>query len=345
MVVKKKTAKVEAVVLEDEKLHKLIVSLSIDGGDDGVRQVARTLQCCLELTEPVQQIQLVKKAGSQLEALNEEQSDGVLLDACLHTLALVYTSLQAKNPLRRAIASALGSAPEWLQEHTVNSLSTCLSECMSASPSEQHSNIIDTISACLDGFPLGEWLPLPFLLQFLHKVLSEYLRQNRYGAGRHIAQAQLMQSCLAAVKTSMLVVQRCQDSLSVTLQADPDHCKLEDTLGSLLGCYMHILTDEEFIQSVQSTAGMAVVLLIRSVMGFGDDVASLLLKCSGLDAAPQWLKQRCEGLCTSGRPPGVSLYLCHGALAMLNWKGALPGPQWEQLLLLVPNTLLDLDVR
>uniref|UniRef100_A0A3P8S9T9 tRNA (32-2'-O)-methyltransferase regulator THADA n=1 Tax=Amphiprion percula TaxID=161767 RepID=A0A3P8S9T9_AMPPE len=346
MVVKKKTAKVEAVVLEEEKLHKLIVSLSIDGGDDGVRQVAQTLQSCLELTEPVQQIQLVKKAGSQLEALNEEQSDGVLLDACLHTLALVYTSLQAKNPLRRAIASALGSAPEWLQEHTVNSLSVCLSECMSSSPSEQYSHVVDTISACLDGFPLGECLPLPFV-QMYTKVLSEYLHQNSGLAGRHIAQAQLMQSCLAAVKTSMLVVQRSQDTLSVTLQADQDHCKLEDTLGSLLGCYMHILTDEEFIQSVQSTAGMAVVLLIRSVMGFGDDVASVvttLLKCSGFDAAPQWLKQKCEGLCTSGRPPGVSLYLCHGALAMLNWKGALPGPQWEQLLLLVPNTLLDLDV-
>ncbi|XP_035807135.2 thyroid adenoma-associated protein isoform X2 [Amphiprion ocellaris] len=352
MVVKKKTAKVEAVVLEEEKLHKLIVSLSIDGGDDGVRQVAQTLQSCLELTEPVQQIQLVKKAGSQLEALNEEQSDGVLLDACLHTLALVYTSLQAKNPLRRAIASALGSAPEWLQEHTVNSLSVCLSECMSSSPSEQYSHIVDTISAFLDGFPLGERCIkklLPEVLLFLHKVLSEYLHQNSGLAGRHIAQAQLMQSCLAAVKTSMLVVQRSQDTLSVTLQADQDHCKLEDTLGSLLGCYMHILTDEEFIQSVQSTAGMAVVLLIRSVMGFGDDVASVvcsLLRSSvqGFDASPQWLKQKCEGLCTSGRPPGVSLYLCHGALAMLNWKGALPGPQWEQLLLLVPNTLLDLDV-
>ncbi len=29
---------------------------------------------------------------------------------------------------------------------------------------------------------------------------------------------------------------------------------------------------EEFVQTVQSTAGMAVVLLIRSIMGNGDDV-------------------------------------------------------------------------
>lgn len=65
----------------------------------------------------------------------------------------------------------------------------------------------------------------------------------------------------------------------------------------------------------------------------------------GLDSAPDWLRQACAGLWSRGRPPGVSLYLCHGALAMVNWKGALGGPQWEELLLLVPETLLDLDVR
>ncbi|TMS04583.1 Thyroid adenoma-associated protein [Larimichthys crocea] len=352
MVVKKKTAKVEAVVLDEEKLQKLIASLSVDGAEDGVRQLAHTLQSCLELTEPVQQIQLVKKAGSQLESLSEEQPDGALLDACLHTLSLVYTSLQAKNPLRRAIASALGSVPAWLQERTVNGLSACLSDCLSNPASDQYPHVVDTVTACLDGFTLGERCInklLPEVLQFLHKGLSEYLHQNSGLAGRHIAQAQLMQSCLAAVKTSMLVIQRSQETISTALQAEQNDCKLEETLSSLLGCYIHILTDEEFIQSVQSTAGMAVVLLIRSVMGCGDEVASVVcsLLCSsaqGLDSAPQWLKQRCEGLCTSGRPPGVSLYLCHGALAMLSWKGALAGPQWERLLLLVPNTLLDLDV-
>ncbi|XP_042288889.1 thyroid adenoma-associated protein isoform X2 [Thunnus maccoyii] len=352
MVVKKKTAKVEAVVLDEENLHKLIASLSLDGGEDGVRQVAQTLQSCLKLTEPVQQIQLVKKAGSQLEALSEEQPDGALLEACLHTLALVYTSLQAKNPLRRAIASTLGSVPAWLQERTVACLSACLSDCLSNPASDQYPHIVDTIAACADGFPLGERCInklLPEVLQFLHKGLSEYLHQNSGLVGRHIAQAQLMHHCLTVVKTSMLVIQRSQETISAALQAAQDHCKLEDTLSSLLSCYTHILTDEEFIQAVQSTAGMAVVLLIRSVMGSGDEVASVVcsLLCGsaqGLGSAAQWLKQRCEGLCTSSRPPGVSLYLCHGALAMLSWKGALPGPQWEKLLLLVPNTLLDLDV-
>ncbi|XP_071780883.2 thyroid adenoma-associated protein [Centroberyx gerrardi] len=351
MVVKKKTAKVEAVVLDQDKLHKLKASLSVDGGDDGVRLVAQTLQACLDLTEPVQQIQLVKKAGSQLEALSEEQQHGDLLEACLHTLALVYTSLQAKNPLRRASASALSSVPARLQQQTVDYLSVCLSDRLSSPASDQYPHIIDSITACLDGFPLGERCIhklLPEVLQFLQKGLSEYLQQNSGLVGRHVAQAQLMQSCLAAVKTSMLVVQRSQETISTALQADQEHCTLQSTLSGLLDCYIHILTDEEFVQTVQSTAGMAVVLLIRTVMGSGDGVAAVvcgLLRGSaqGLESAPQWLKKGCEGLYAGGRPRGVSLYLCHGALAMLSWKGALPGPQWEQLLLLVPHTLLELD--
>lgn len=61
--------------------------------------------------------------------------------------------------------------------------------------------------------------------------------------GRHIAQAQLMQSCLAAVKTSMLVVQRSPEIIGAALPADQDHCTLQNTLSSLFGCYTHILTD------------------------------------------------------------------------------------------------------
>ncbi|XP_056147572.1 thyroid adenoma-associated protein [Lampris incognitus] len=352
MVVKKKTVKVEAVALTQDKLRTLKASLSVDG-DDGVRDIALTLLACLDLTEPVQQIQQVKKAGSQLELLNEEQCHGALLQACLHTLALVYTSLQAKNPLRRACASALSSVPAWLQKQTVDCLCACLSDCLSSQGSDQATHVIDSISACLDGFSFGEKCIhklLPEVLQFLQKALHEYLQQNSDLVGRHVAQAQLMQSTLAAVKTSMLVVQRSQEALSIALQADQDHCTLQRTLSGLLDCYIQILTDEEFVQTLQSTAGMAVVLLFRSVMGSGDGVAAVVcgLLCGsqqGAEFAPQWLRRSCEGLYEQSRPAGVSLYLCHGALAMLSWKGAVPGPEWEKLLLLVPYTLLDLDTR
>ncbi|KAK7901513.1 hypothetical protein WMY93_018282 [Mugilogobius chulae] len=346
MVVKKKTPKVEAVVLDGEKLATLIASLSIDEGENEVQSLAQTLQSCLELTDPVQQIQLVKKAGEQLAALTECKPNGPLLGACLHTLALVYTSLQPKNPLRRAIASALSSVPAWLMDRAVASLSSCLSDCLSNPASDRFTHNVDIIAACSTAFQL---YVLFTVLQFLHAGLSKSLHQNSDLAGRHIAQAKLMHSCLTAVKTSMLVVQRSQETVSALLQREDEKRPFEDTLNRLFDCYIHILTDDEFVQSVQSTAGMAVVLLIRSVMGSGDEVASVvcsLLRGSaeGLDLAPEWLKHRCKGILKSGRPPGVSLYLCHGALAMLSWKGALPGPQWEQLLLLVPQTLLELDV-
>lgn len=52
-----------------------------------------------------------------------------------------------------------------------------------------------------------------------------------------------MSSCLATVKASMLVIQRSQETISATLQAEPGGCRLEEILSDLLGCYVHILTD------------------------------------------------------------------------------------------------------
>lgn len=81
------------------------------------------------------------------------------------------------------------------------------------------------------------------------------------------------------------------------------------------------------------------------LLDFACQVFGLLhASAQDFDLAPRWVKQRCESLCTKTRPLGVSLYLCHGALAMLSWKGGPTGPRWEQLLLLVPNVLLDLDI-
>lgn len=63
-------------------------------------------------------------------------------------------------------------------------------------------------------------------------------------AGRHVAQAQLMQSCLAVVKASMLVVQRSQEPISTAvLSASSDQSDLHQVLSGLLNCYTCILTD------------------------------------------------------------------------------------------------------
>ncbi|XP_067277498.1 thyroid adenoma-associated protein isoform X2 [Pseudorasbora parva] len=354
MVVKKKTPKVEAVVLDDDKLKSLTDSLSVEGDRRSIA-LARVLKDSLSSSDPVEQIQLISKAGFMLEQLSEDESStSPLLNACLSTLAFLYTKLPAKNPLKRAVASALSSGPDWLQENTVRWLSECLSSSLSSTNTDHFSHLTDSITSCLDGFKIGEKCVhhlLTEVLQFFQRTLNYYVEQNRGLVGCHVAQAQLMQSCLAVVKASMLVVQRSQEPISTAmLSASSDQSDLHQVLSGLLNCYTCILTDEEFVQTVQSTAGMAVVLFIRSIMGNGDDAPDIvagLLQCS-VDAgstAPQWLRQSCAGLYESSRPAAVALYLSHGALAMLSWRGKTLCPQAEKLLLLIPEVLLSLDTR
>ncbi|XP_016355970.1 thyroid adenoma-associated protein [Sinocyclocheilus anshuiensis] len=354
MVVKKKAPKVEAVAVDDVKLKSLTDSLSVEG-DSRSTELARVLKDSLSSSDPVEQIQLISKAGVLLEQLREDECTmGPLLQACMSTLAFLFTTLPAKNPLKRAVASALGSGPDWLQEQTVGCLSESLSSCLSSTSTDHCSHLTDSITSCLDGFKIGEKCVHHLLievLQFFQRTFDYYVEQNRGLSGRHVAQAQLMQSCLAAVKASMLVVQRSQEPITTAvLSASDDQSDLHQALSGLLSCYTCILTDEEFVQTVQSTAGMAVVLLIRSTIGNGDDVPVIvagLLQCS-VDAgsiAPQWLRQSCAGLYESGRPAAVALYLSHGALAMLSWRGKTLGPQAEKLLLLIPEVLLSLDTR
>uniref|UniRef100_A0A671MCS0 tRNA (32-2'-O)-methyltransferase regulator THADA n=2 Tax=Sinocyclocheilus anshuiensis TaxID=1608454 RepID=A0A671MCS0_9TELE len=330
MVVKKKAPKVEAVAVDDVKLKSLTDSLSVEG-DSRSTELARVLKDSLSSSDPVEQIQLISKAGVLLEQLREDECTmGPLLQACMSTLAFLFTTLPAKNPLKRAVASALGSGPDWLQEQTVGCLSESLSSCLSSTSTDHCSHLTDSITSCLDGFKIGEKCVHHLLievLQFFQRTFDYYVEQNRGLSGRHVAQAQLMQSCLAAVKASMLVVQRSQEPITTAvLSASDDQSDLHQALSGLLSCYTCILTDEEFVQTVQSTAGMAVVLLIRSTIGNGDDVPVIvagLLQCS-VDAgsiAPQWLRQSCAGLYESGRPAAVALYLSHGALAMLSWRG------------------------
>ncbi|KAF7710664.1 hypothetical protein HF521_009536 [Silurus meridionalis] len=354
MVVKKKVPKVEPVVLDISELKSLIKSLSVDG-EDKSRELAQVLKVCLTSMDPVQQVQLVSKAGSMLEHASEaESSPDPLLTACLDTLAVIYTStLQAKNPLRRAVASALGNVPDWLQEKAVCCLSERLSVSLSSLSTKHYTHLTDCITSCLDSFPIGEKCVhrlITEVLQFFQKVLRECLEQNRGLAGCHVAQAQLMQSCLAVVKASMLVVQRSQELISASQLETSSSSALQQAFSGLLQCYTQILTDEEFVQAVQSTAGMAVVLLIKSVMGNGDSLAVLvagLLQCTQKegDGAPQWLKESCAGLYVRCRPAALALYMSHGALAMLNWRGRTLGLQDEKLLLLIPDVILSLDAR
>ncbi|XP_015218624.2 thyroid adenoma-associated protein isoform X1 [Lepisosteus oculatus] len=346
MVLKKKEVKVEALILDSGQLE----NLGALKGDPLAEQIAEFLQECAKLTDGVQQIQLIKKVGSLLEQLSEDEAESPLMNACLETLACVFFSLHSRNPLKRALASALSTVPGCLQNQSVRCLSQRLSQSLTTCSSTHYAHLTDTITACLDGFHLGESCIhslLTEVLQFLQKALSEYQQQNSRLVGTPVAQAQLMQACLATVKASMLVVQRSQKQITAVLQAAPDS-PLMDTLCDLLRCYTSILTEGDFVQTVQSTAGMAVVLLTRSMTGPSDCVASVVASLllgseERVGSAPQWLLESCGELYHCVRPTSVTLFLCHGALAMLSWRGKAAGSGEERLLLLIPKALLSLD--
>lgn len=89
----------------------------------------------------------------------------LLLDPPKYYTLCLFKSLAPPPPpplkikhLCVAFLSTLSSVPVWLQEHTLSNLSTCLSDCLSNPTSEQYPHVIDTVAACLDGFPLGEWV-------------------------------------------------------------------------------------------------------------------------------------------------------------------------------------------
>lgn len=81
-------------------------------------------------------------------------------------------------------------------------------------------------------------LHVKFILLCLCLMLCRIL------VGCHVAQAQLMQYSLAAVKASMLVVQQSQEPISTAvLSASSNQSDLSQALSGLLNCYACVLTD------------------------------------------------------------------------------------------------------
>ncbi|MGH0118883.1 UNVERIFIED_CONTAM: hypothetical protein FKN15_055437 [Acipenser sinensis] len=204
--------------------------------------------------------------GSLFEKMDEKETESPLLHGCLETLALIYFSLDSKNPLKRALASALSAVPGRLQGGAVEILSVCLQERLGAESPAVYRAVTDCVTGCLESFSL--------VFQFLQKALTSYHEQNSSLHGNHIAQTQLMQDCLAAVKASMVVVQRSQERICGALQAQHGSL-LWETMSGLLSCFTSILIDGNFLQTVQSTSGMAVVLFIRTMLEHKDNLASL----------------------------------------------------------------------
>lgn len=72
-------------------------------------------------------------------------------------------------------------------------------------------------------------------------------------------------------------------------------------------------------------------------------ISDLLLGTMERSGVPAWFVRNCGVLCTAELPGSVLLFLCHGALAMLDWKNGSMGENGEKLLLDIASVLLSLS--
>ncbi|XP_048457292.1 thyroid adenoma-associated protein [Rhincodon typus] len=344
---KKKVLDVGRIVLDQHQLARLRCIVSVE--ENGL---ANLLLECTQLTDGIQQLCLLKKIGCLLRKLGGDDVRNSQSATCMEILVRIYWGLESRSPLKRATASALSGIPENLKEEVVSCLISCLKEEMLVVDKSHVRKVIDSIAACMENFSLGEMCTQCLcldVLQFLHTALMDYKLQNKNLSGQHILQNKLMHDLLAALKTAMVLVQKVQEKIRDILCRNTQP-SLRKTMCGLLTCFIEILLDGDFLQTVQNTAGMAALLFIKTVVDHDELLPKLvhdLLFNSiqrGRDV-PEWLFQSCEQLYSAPPPDDVVLFLSQGILAMLDWKGGKMREGGERLLLDILIVLLSLNIR
>ncbi|XP_078005622.1 tRNA (32-2'-O)-methyltransferase regulator THADA isoform X4 [Phascolarctos cinereus] len=74
-------------------------------------------------------------------------------------------------------------------------------------------------------------------------------------------------------------------------------------------------------------------------------VNHLILHSVGSCTVPEWFMNSCGSLCVEDVPGPALLFLCQGALAMLNWKNGSMGQSGENLLLDIASVLFSLSLQ
>ncbi|MEE6474112.1 hypothetical protein FKM82_010275 [Ascaphus truei] len=342
---KKKVIKVDALVLEGPNLQRLKFFV-----DDEGQNLASLLLHCVRLTDGVQQIHSIKKIIPLLENLHTASASPDLVQCCLGVLAEMYFSLASKNPLKKVLASSMNSLPDQCKADAVCAFTCCLKEDIGTKDTENYRKVVDNLAACMENFIIGSTCVTSLFLeifQFLEKVLQTFQRQNQKILGNGLAQTHLMHDLLTTVKVSMVLVQKVQEHVESSLQSDPQS-PLWKTMRDLLSCFTGIVMDEDLLQNVQSTSGLAVVLYLKIMFKrcekLPELVSDLILRSLDQAAVPDWFVSCCGRLCKD-LPDAAVLLLCQGALAMLEWKDGSMGLGGEKLLLDLLSVLLSLSLR
>uniref|UniRef100_A0A4W3HF11 tRNA (32-2'-O)-methyltransferase regulator THADA n=1 Tax=Callorhinchus milii TaxID=7868 RepID=A0A4W3HF11_CALMI len=230
--------------------------------------------------------------------------------------------------------SSLSNIPESWKEEVIGCLVSCLNEELLTADKCCVRKVVESIAASMENFSL--------VLQFLHKTLVDFKLQNNLG-GQHILQNRLMHDSLVALKASMVLVQKVQEKIHGCFcgTAEPP---LWEVMCGLLTCFIEILVDGDFLQAVQSTAGMAAVLFIKTIVHQDEALPKLVSELRVPDV-PEWLIESCGELCRTAPSDASVLFLCQGTLAMLDWRSGRMKQSGEQLLLEMLTVLLSLNTR
>ncbi|XP_028620946.1 thyroid adenoma-associated protein [Grammomys surdaster] len=312
------------------------------------KNLASLLLHCVQLRDGVLQIHSLKQIVPFLENVDKNNICDPTIQSCLDILAGIYFFLTLKNPLKKVLASSLNGLPESFVTQATYSFILRLQEELDTADLYSYRKVIDNISSCMENFNLGRASVVYLLkdvLRFLQKSLIEILEENRKFPGNHIVQTQLMNDLLVGVRVTMTLVQKVQGPQS-DLWNDSSSSIWKSMCG-LLSIFTDFVSDDDLLQTLQSTSGLAVVLFIKAMFRPSEKlpglISSLLLQSADCTRIPKWLKCSCGSLFCADVPASTLLFLCHGTLAMLDWQDGSMGPSGEALLLDTVHVLFTLS--
>ncbi|KAF1489133.1 hypothetical protein FQV17_0004621, partial [Megadyptes antipodes antipodes] len=342
---KKKEIQVDAFILDHQQLEKLQRFSKAEE-----QNLASLLLHCAQLSNGIQQIQCIKQIMPLVKKMAQNSACDPMVKACLDILGETYFALGVKNPLKKVLASSLNGLPEQFMTLAIQSFVCCLREELKTTDIYLYRKVLDNLASCMEDFSLGTMtlnvLSSVLILQFLQKSLLDIQEENRQNHGNRIVQTQLMHDLLIAIKVSMMLVQKLQENIQGSLWKHHESFVWQ-SMCSLLKSSANFLMDATLLQTVQTTSGLAVILFTKAMYEPIEElpslVSDLLLGSMKHAGVPAWFVSNCGTLCTEELPDSVLLFLCHGALAMLEWKNGSMGENGEKLLLDIVSVLLSLS--
>ncbi|KAF3826824.1 hypothetical protein GH733_009349 [Mirounga leonina] len=375
---KKKEMQVTAMTICHQDLETLRSLADVEG-----KNLASLLLHCVQLTDGVSQIHYVKQIVPLLEKADKNGACDPTIRSCLDILAGIYLSLTVKNPLKKVLASSLNGLPEFFLTEAIQSFTSRLQEELNTTDLCSYRKVTDNISSCMENFDLGRAGVnnlLKNVLHFLQKSLIEISEENRQVlrvwmlmgmcleiemgtflcdfsfvitsflhyrkfAGNHIVQTQLMNDLLVGTRVSVMLVQKIQDFQRIHLKTSGS--PTWQSMCGLLSIFTKFLSDDDLLQTIQSTSGLAVILFIKAMFHppekIPDLISSLLLRSVDCTSIPDWFLNCCRSLCCTDVSQSTLLFLCQGTLTMLDWQNGSMGLSGEALLLNIVHVLFTLS--